>query len=147
VRVMVVDDDASIRALVRTALGTELEVVEAADGQAALALLQHGHVDLILLDVMMPGMDGFEVLARLRRAESSAQLPVVMLTARVGEADHVRAYKTGADGYVTKPFDVDGLLEEVYAVANRPPAERLQVRRDELARAELLRQIEQRFAS
>jgi len=147
VRVLVVDDDPSVRALIRATLEDRLDVVEAANGEAALTILRAGNVDAVLLDVMMPGIDGFEVLSRIRRGETNADVAVVMLTARVGESDHVRAFKSGADAYLTKPFDVDDLLECVQQVAKTTPSDRLNERQRLLGRAELLRQIEQRFAS
>lgn len=144
-RVLVVDDDEGIRSLVRVALEGH-EVVEASDGPEALELLRADSVDVVLLDVMMPNVDGFEALARIRRSERTRDVPVLMLTAKVAEADHVRAFRAGADGYLTKPFDVEELARRVEQLAAMTPEERAQARKDELGRAELLRQIEHRFA-
>lgn len=146
-RIMVGDDDASVRGLVRAALESEMDVVEAADGMAALTELRTEHVDLVVLDIMMPALDGFEVLSRIRGSDRLVQTPVIMLSGRVREADHVRAFKSGADGYLTKPFEVEQLADLVRRLATSSAADRVQTRREELGRAELLRQIEQRFAS
>lgn len=143
-RVLVVDDDLMLRSAVATALVGTAEVVEAADGPSALALLDQTAVDLVLLEVVLPGMGGFELLARLRRGRH-ADLPAVMLTARTGEADRVTAYRTGADGYVTKPYDPAALCQVVRTVAAATPGQRQATREAELGRAVLLRQIEQHF--
>lgn len=145
-RVLVVDDDASIRALVETTLD-DFEVSTASDGAGALEFLESNTVDVVLLDVMMPGMDGFEVLGRIRRSAKLSELPVVLLTAKTSEADHVRGFRAGADAYVTKPFDVDTLADDLRAITGKSPGERAERRKDELEKAELLRQIEQRFAA
>lgn len=146
-RVLVVDDDPMIRAAVATALRGAATVVEAPDGPGALAALADAPVNLVLLEVALPGMSGYELLARLRRHHDHADLAVVMLTARTGEADRVTAYRTGADGYVTKPFDPDALGQVVATVGHAAPAQRLAVRQAELGRALLLRQIEQHFSA
>jgi DNA-binding response OmpR family regulator len=92
----------------------------------------------------MPHLDGFAVVAEVR-AGRHADLPVVMLTARAGEGDHVRAFGAGADAYVTKPFDPDALLAVLEAVLRSGPRERARRRDAELARARLLTQIERVF--
>lgn len=143
-RVLVVDDDLMLRSAVATALVGTAEVVEAADGPSALALLDQTAVDLVLLEVVLPGMGGFELLARLRRGRH-ADLPAVMLTARTGEADRVTAYRTGADGHVTKPYAPAVLCQVVRTVAAATPGQRQATREAELGRAVLLRQIEQHF--
>lgn len=143
-RVLVIDDERSIRAVVRRALD-EMDVVEVADGPIGLELLAQERFDLVLLDVMLPAMDGFEVLARIRSTEAIADLPVVMLTALTTEGDHVRGFRAGADAYVTKPFDVDELSEVVNEVFARSAEERLAIRRRELDRAELLHHLETQF--
>ena len=143
-RVLVVDDEYDIRYLVQAAL-EHCEVLTAADGPSALALLRHTDIDAVFLDVMMPGMDGFSVLRRIRADERFRDLPVIMLTAKAGEHDHLRAFKDGADAYLTKPFGVDDLDDTLAQVTSRSRAERAVARADELARAQLLVQIEHSF--
>ena len=140
-RVLVVDDDADIRYLAQVALD-DMAVLEAADGPSALAILDRAEIDLVLLDVMMPSMDGFSVLEAIRRRSRHRDVPVVMLTAKAGEADHVAAFRIGADAYLTKPFDMDSLINMITEVTGRNPSQRNAARQTELGRAELLRQIE-----
>ena len=143
-RVLVVDDEYDIRFLVQAAL-EQCEVLTAADGPSALALLRHAAIDAVLLDVMMPGMDGFAVLRRIRADDQYRDLPVIMLTAKAGEHDHVRAFRDGADAYLTKPFEVEDLEATVARVSGLSPAERATGRAEELGRAQLLVQIEHTF--
>ena len=143
-RVLVVDDEYDIRYLVQAALD-HCEVLTAADGPSALALLRHSAIDAVLLDVMMPGMDGFAVLRRIRADDQYQDLPVIMLTAKAGEHDHVRAFRDGADAYLTKPFEVDDLEDTVARVTALTASERTVTREEELSRAKLLVQIEHTF--
>jgi CheY-like chemotaxis protein len=152
ITVLVVDDDPNVRFTVRVALegapppeGEPMHVVEAASGPAALAVLEEQDVDVVLLDVMMPGMDGFGVLRALRADDAAVDVPVVMLTARGRESDVATAFRGGADDYVTKPFDVDDLARVTLEAAARPAAERGAHRTRELERAELLLQLEHGF--
>jgi DNA-binding response OmpR family regulator len=142
--VLMVDDDASVRDLVDVTLEKH-HVIFAADGVEALAKLDDQRVDAIVLDVMMPRLDGIEVLRRIRTDTRHRDLPVVMLTARVGEDDHLRGYQGGADAYLTKPFDPDTLVGTLEAVLQRSPEERTRARESEKERAALLRQLERRF--
>ena len=101
-RILVVDDDTDIRALLRELLERRgFAVTEAADGRQALQELYGGRPDLVLLDVGMPGMDGWTTLERIREL---SDVPVVMLTARSAELEKTRGLRAGADDYVTKPF-------------------------------------------
>jgi DNA-binding response OmpR family regulator len=114
--VLVADDDPDILALVRFRLEREgYDVVSAADGQAALELALDHTPDLAVLDVMMPRLDGYEVTRRLREHEATKGMPIILLTARVGESDLERGFEMGADGYVTKPFSPQMLRERVQA--------------------------------
>ena len=113
-RVLVVDDEEGIRVLCRVNLELGgFEVVEAGDGPEALERARSCQPDLILLDVMMPGMDGWEVLARLKSDDATAAIPVVLLTARSAEEDQIRAWGEGVADYLTKPFNPTALVEWV----------------------------------
>lgn len=113
-RVLVVDDDPVIRGLLEVNLQLEgYEVGLAVDGSDALAQVAAKHPDLVLLDIMMPGIDGWEVAQRLKGDSDTAHIPVAFLTARAMGADVKRGTDLGADAYVTKPFDPEELLELV----------------------------------
>jgi DNA-binding response OmpR family regulator len=109
--ILVVDDDPSIRALLTDVLEIEGFTVRAAeDGFAALRMVAAEQPDCVVLDVMMPGMDGHAVLQRLRATEGGAALPVVMLTAAADDAQAWQAWSEGVDYFLAKPFDPDELL-------------------------------------
>lgn len=113
-RVLVVDDDPVIRGLLEVNLELEgYEVRLAVDGSDALAQVDAEHPDLVLLDIMMPGVDGWEVAQQLKGDERTAHIPVAFLTARAMGSDVKRGTELGADAYVTKPFDPEELLELV----------------------------------
>lgn len=119
--ILVVEDDAAIRRGVVDMLRyNSYTVHEAPDGKSGLDLALSVDADLILLDIMMPGMDGMEVLAELRKARPAQ--PVIFLTARGEEEDRVRGLRLGADDYVVKPFGIDELIARVEAVLRRSPA-------------------------
>lgn len=116
-RIMIVDDDIHLRKLVKTYADLENFICEEADnGMEALAKISNSKYDLIILDVMMPGMDGFETLAELRQY---SQTPVILLTARVEEYDRLFGFNLGADDYVPKPFSPKELMARVTAVLKR----------------------------
>ncbi|MCB9832725.1 MAG: response regulator transcription factor [Planctomycetes bacterium] len=118
--ILVIEDDAAIRrALVDALEFSGYAVAEAADGETGLRMAIAGANDLVLLDVVLPGRDGFSLLEELRRGRS--RLPVIMLTARGAEEDRVRGLKGGADDYVVKPFAPAELLARVEAVLRRSP--------------------------
>jgi len=118
--ILVVEDEADIRNLVRYNLEQEGYVVaEAADGEQGLAAARKHRPHLVVLDLMLPGMNGLEVCRVLRSEEKTAKLPVVMLTARATEVDKVLGLEIGADDYVTKPFSPRELLARVKAVLRR----------------------------
>src|SRR3954468_7227635 len=119
-RVLVVDDEEGIRVLCRVNLELAgYEVVEAGNGAAALELARAERPDLIFLDVMMPQMDGWDVLHRLKEDPATAGIPVVMLTARTSEGDQIRAWGEGILDYLAKPFDPQA-LEDFAAAAMSP---------------------------
>jgi len=113
-RILIVDDEPPIRRFLRTSLAAQgYRIDEAIDGQAALDFLRRNPVDVVVLDLGLPGMDGFEVIHQLRIAGSLA--PIVVLSSRDDEAGKVKALDLGADDYVTKPFGVDELLARIRA--------------------------------
>jgi two-component system, OmpR family, response regulator len=117
-RVLVVDDELSISELLSIALRYEgFEVATAADGNEALERWAEFRPDLILLDVMMPGLDGFEVAKRLGERRNEA--PVIFLTARDTTEDKIRGLTIGGDDYVTKPFSIEELIARVRAILRR----------------------------
>jgi DNA-binding response OmpR family regulator len=143
-RVLVVDDDPAIRTVVAVALeGMDVETVTG--GVEALELLMEQTFDVAVVDLMMPHVDGFSVVGHMRRSDRHRETPVVLLTAKVHEADHLRGFRAGADAYVTKPFDIDELIDTVRSVAALSTRERELVRRQELGKAEILNQIEHVF--
>ena len=119
-RLLLVEDDASLAELVTFHFErSEYEVTRTGDGEEALILADEIKPDVILLDWMIEGISGIEVCRRLRRRPSSANVPIIMLTARGEEADRIRGYETGADDYVTKPFSPRELVARVAAVLRR----------------------------
>jgi DNA-binding response OmpR family regulator len=116
-RILVVDDDADIRGLVRELLERRgFTVAEATDGKQALQAFYEGRPDLVVLDVSMPGLDGWATLERIREL---SDVPVMMLTARSEELEKTRGLRAGADDYVTKPFGRQELLARVEALLRR----------------------------
>lgn len=124
-RIMIIDDDRSLLELLSDYLGRlGHEVVALADGRQALVALSEATPDLVLLDVTMPTLDGWQVLDRIR---GSSQVPIIMLTARGDESDVLRGFAGGADDYVAKPFSFAQLAARIKAVLDRAshdPAER-----------------------
>jgi two-component system OmpR family response regulator len=117
-RLLVVDDEPNIRELLSASLRyAGFEVATAADGQQALALAESFRPDLLVLDVMMPGLDGFGVVRRLR--QNGRHTPVLFLTARDAAEDKVSGLTLGGDDYVTKPFSLDEVLARIRAVLRR----------------------------
>lgn len=121
--ILIADDEARIRRLVSDFLKRDGHtIIEAADGKTALELIENRRptLDLAILDVMMPGMDGFEVLREVREQETGDNhLPVMLLTARAEDADQVRGLEGGADDYVTKPFSPIVLAARVRTLLKR----------------------------
>lgn len=141
-KLLIVDDEPDVRALVGRSFGyerPEFTVLEAADGEEALRIVSAERPDLVVLDLMLPGRDGFSVLEELRRTDD---VPVIVLTAKGLERDRVRGLELGADDYVVKPFSPRELVARVDAVLRRARAsaprrgvvERAEVRIDLSAR-------------
>ena len=119
--ILVVDDEPDVVRMLQVVLGRRGHVVLAApSGIEALVKAQGEKPDLVLLDVMMEGMDGWEVLKLLKLEESTRDIPVVMLSARVEPRDKIRGLQEGAVDYVTKPFSVKELAETIATVMSRP---------------------------
>jgi DNA-binding response OmpR family regulator len=115
--VLVVDDDPTVREVVLSYLRAEgYDVSEAADGETALSMVGHARPDLVVLDVMLPGLDGLQVIQRIR---ADGDLPVIMLTALGSEEDRVVGLELGADDYLTKPFSPRELVLRVGSVLRR----------------------------
>lgn len=124
--IMVVDDESTIREVVRKYLELEgFQVIEATSGPAALSQIKEQRPNLIVLDIMLPGIDGFSIARSLRHSEEFAPLsvegniPIVMLTARTSETDRIAGFELGADDYVVKPFSPRELVARIKAVLRR----------------------------
>jgi DNA-binding response OmpR family regulator len=118
--ILVADDEEDLRELVSYRLSRSgYEVVEAVDGQEALELATERTPDLMVLDVMMPRLDGYELTRRVREQDSLRGVPVILLTARSQESDVSRGFDVGADDYLKKPFNPDELVARVRAVLGR----------------------------
>jgi DNA-binding response OmpR family regulator len=121
-RILIVDDDPSIRKFVRANLEARgYMVTTAEDGNAALHVCDKEVPDLIILDIIMPEMDGFEVCRRVRK---NSPIPIIMLSAREGEMDKQMCLECGADEYLTKPFSLRELLSTVERILTRGPSNR-----------------------
>ena len=120
-KIRIVEDDATIRALLEMALlgAGYSDVASSARGDEGLEMIRRENPDLVLLDVMLPGLDGFSIARRVRESSELAATRIVMLTARTAPEDIVRGLDSGADDYVTKPFDRKVLLARVKAVLRR----------------------------
>ena len=116
-KVLIVDDERDMRNLIEMMLkNSRFETLTASNGSEAYTLLQHHKVDLILLDVMMPHENGFEVCARIRQM---SKVPIIFLTARDANDDKVKGLTLGADDYIVKPFTIDELVARINAVLRR----------------------------
>lgn len=141
--VLVVDDEAEIRELCRVNLEFEgFDVVEAKNGSEALEMARRHHPDLVFLDLMMPGVDGWDVLETLKRDDELASIPVILLTAKSGEEDQMRGWQEGILEYVAKPFNPLSLAEWARrAMLPRDPADDEQRRERVLEQLRLLREL------
>jgi DNA-binding response OmpR family regulator len=134
-KVLVIDDEAPIRLLCRVNLEAEkMEVFEAADGPSGLEKARTEKPDVVLLDVMMPGMDGWQVAERLLEDEETSQIPLVFLTARAELRDRARGLELGGIDYITKPFNPVELASMVESMLERVRrGERDEMRREKIA--------------
>ena len=122
-RILVIDDDPAVTSVLKRSLAYEGFAIDvAASGEEGLAIARTRYPDVVILDVMMPGLDGFDVLARLRAGDP--HLPVLMLTAKDAPADQVRGLTEGADDYVVKPFTFEVLLARIHSLLRRQEADR-----------------------
>src|SRR6185436_7409029 len=121
-RILLADDNADMRTYVRRLLSQHWEVEAVSDGVAALARARESRPDLIISDVMMPGLDGFELLRALRDEPSTREIPVMLLSARAGEEATIEGVKAGADDYLIKPFTARQLIARAAAQVVRSRA-------------------------
>ena len=147
-RILIAEDNAEIRALVSSILVEEGHKVSVAqNGQQGLEMLMEDPPDILVLDIMMPQMDGYSVLKELKSSGVKDQMKILILTAKTSESDWVRGYKLGADSYLTKPFDTDELINAIEDLLSSTK-EQLRVRREqELDKAQLLSRLESIFDS
>jgi DNA-binding response OmpR family regulator len=143
-RVLVIDDEAPIRLLCRVNLEAEgMEVLEAADGPSGLELARQERPDVVLLDVMMPGLDGWRVAADLLEDERTSEIPIIFLTARAELRDRARGLDIGGIDYVTKPFNPLELAPLVRDLLSRiARGERDELRGEKLAELRSLMETE-----
>lgn len=119
-KVLVVDDEVHIVELIKFNLeGNGYSVIEAYDGHNALEIAKKDDIDIVILDLMLPGIDGIEVCRRLRKDPATEKIPIIMLTAKSEETDKVLGLEIGADDYLTKPFSVRELIARMKAVLRR----------------------------
>lgn len=145
-KILVVEDEESIRRLVRMTLAAlGHEVIEAADGEEAMELVREERPDLIVLDIMLPKLDGWGVLRELRRSGLRRKTRVLLLTAKSSETDFVMGWRLGVDEYMTKPFDPDELAMVVDQTLMMSAEAIREKRLEELEKANLLSRIESAF--
>lgn len=113
-KILAVDDDANNIAILEELLEDRFDIRISSNGEQALEIAREFLPDIILLDIMMPGIDGYEVCRRLREYETLRDTKIIILSARAMNSEQSKGYQAGADEYITKPFDGDELLEKVY---------------------------------
>lgn len=119
-KILIVEDEESLLKLESILLTTRgYNVTGVSDGLTALREVEENRPDLVLLDIMMPGIDGFEVCRRLKENSNTKDIPVVMLTAKKSSADQARGLEVGADAYVTKPFKSGRIIEIIEGLLNK----------------------------
>jgi len=131
-RILIVDDESAIRLICRLNLGSSgFATLEASDGDSALAAAREERPDLILLDVMLPGKDGWQVAEELAAERETREIPILFLSARSDRSDESRGYELGGVGYITKPFDPNVMTERVRNIIDRVRSgEREELRRE-----------------
>lgn len=140
--ILVVDDDPTMVKLINVNLKlNNYSVVEATSGEQALDILASDQLDLVVLDIMMPGVDGWEVLKRIRAGGDTEELPVILVTAKTQDSDVIRGWELGADEYVIKPFNPLLLVEVIKMVLDRSYEDRLERRRKQKEKLEVLRSL------
>ena len=145
-RILIAEDDADIRQLVTHTLADEgYEIATAKDGTSALDMMLANPPDLLVLDLMMPGIDGFGVLEAMQESGLKDTTKVLVLTAKGSESDWERGFELGADQYMTKPFDPDEVVDSVKDLLSLSKEELKAKREQELDKAHLLSQLESLF--
>ncbi len=141
-KILVVDDDPTMVKLINVNLKlNNYSVVEATSGEQALDVLASEPLDLVVLDIMMPGVDGWEVLKRIRANRATEEMPVILVTAKTQDSDVIRGWELGADEYVIKPFNPLLLVEVIKMVLDRSYDERLERRKKQKEKLEVLRSL------
>lgn len=120
-KILVVDDDPNVIAIAKELLDEDYNLKTATTGEEALKIARDFIPDLILLDIMMPSMDGYEVCRRLREQSILLDAQIIMVSAKVEIEDRIKGQEMGADDYITKPFEEENLLESVSFFLNTPP--------------------------
>lgn len=147
-RVLVVDDNDDVRQLVAGVLGEEGHKVQiAADGASALDVMRREPPDVLILDIMMPEVDGYTVLKTLSKEDLKKKTKVLVLTAKSMEADWVRGYRLGADYYLTKPFTMVELINSLNNLLRATPDQLKKRRAEEIEKARLLSRLENTFGN
>ncbi len=142
VRVLVVDDEPDVLLLCRVNLRHDgFEVIEAPDGISALEMAREGSPDVIVLDLMLPTVDGFQVLAELAEGDATGDIPVAILSAKAQIDDRLTALRGGAIAYLTKPFSPERLVEVVRELADSSNARRASLRANNLLALEAERKV------
>ena len=144
-QILIVDDDPDIVRLVRAYLEKAgFQVLTAHNGETALHILRRDHPALLVLDLMLPDRDGWDITRLVRADASLANLPVIMLTARIDDADKIIGLELGADDYITKPFNPREVVARVRSVLRRSQANQLSPQRRILQQADLLMDLDRR---
>lgn len=146
-RILVADDSSDMRHLLSALLTERGHAVRVAnDGAIALDLMAQQMPELIVLDIIMPNLDGYAVLREMKDRGWRDQVKILILSAKTAEADIVRGYKLGADGYVTKPFGADELLRSIEDMLGTPKKDLRDQTEQELDKAQLLSRLESMFS-
>jgi DNA-binding response OmpR family regulator len=141
-KILVVDDDPTMVKLINVNLKlNNYAVIEAISGEQALDIVSKEPLDLMVLDIMMPGVDGWEVLKQIRDNGDTKELPVILVTAKTQDSDVIRGWELGADEYVIKPFNPLLLVEVIKMVLDRSYEDRLERRKKQKEKLEVLRSL------